>query len=82
MASMKQVNYDAIRVALVKSKVRTFLKLAARTRINRTRLSLIANGWVRPTEREKATIARVLHEPVTALFPEPSEGPVRAECRQ
>jgi transcriptional regulator with XRE-family HTH domain len=46
----------------------TKIQLAQRAGLRRDRLSMIVHGWVRPSEDERARIARALGEPEAALF--------------
>lgn len=58
-----------LRLALIRSGIDTFTRLALRTGIERTRLSRIANGVLRPRQAEQQQIAAVLREDIESLFP-------------
>ena len=66
------------RLALIESQINTVENMSARTGIERTRLSRIENGRVRPRPDERARIAAALDVPTEKLFP-PEHGRVAAE---
>ena len=43
--------------------------VAYRAKVHENRLSLLVNGWARPSELEKFKLAVVLDRPVDQLFP-------------
>lgn len=57
------------RIALAQSRLNTQLELARVTRIHRSRLSLIFNGWTAARDEEKQSIASALGVPVDRIFP-------------
>ena len=63
------------RLALLESGIDTFENLSTRARIERTRLSRISNGRIRPRPDECERIAEALGVPVERLFP-PEHGRV------
>jgi len=57
-----------LRVALLRSPIRTQIRLAALTGIREERLSRIVNGWVTATPAERAAIAHAVERPENELF--------------
>ena len=54
-------------IAIVR-RFRTQQRCSAAAGVQPYRLSRIINGWVQPSEEERARIARALGEPEAALF--------------
>jgi transcriptional regulator with XRE-family HTH domain len=57
-----------LKLAILRSPLRTQLRVASETNIREERLSRIVNGWARPTDCEQQAIAKALGADASCLF--------------
>jgi hypothetical protein len=67
-----------LRLAILKSSLRTQVQVSAVTGIPEVRLSRIVNGWISPRRAECQAIATALGCPVEDLFGDKSGGSAAA----
>ncbi len=58
---------NPLKLAIVSSEKKQ-LEISRNCAINPTKLNLIVNGWLLPTEEEKQLLARELEKPINELF--------------
>ena len=74
------MSHSALKIAVFMSG-RKQIDVALSAGISPGRLSQLANGWAKPTPREKYLLSRELGRSIDSLFPEESQKAVKDETR-